>query len=51
MTVSMVSAIHWYVGLSTDTKPTDAPVGSRFYAFDGTPAWWIWDGSDWHDLT
>lgn len=50
MTVSLVTAIRWYVGLSTDTKPDDAPVGSRFFAFDGTPTWYVFDGTNWHAL-
>lgn len=48
MAVSLVTAIKWFVGLSTDDKPTDAPVGSRFFEFD-TPSWWVWDGADWHE--
>lgn len=45
MTVSLVTRIDWYVGLSTDTKP-DALVGSRFFEFD-TTTWYVFDGADW----
>lgn len=35
-----------YVGLSTDTKPTDAPVNSLFLELD-TGDFYYYDGSDW----
>jgi hypothetical protein len=48
MAVSLVTVIRWFVGLSTDTKPDDAPAGSRFLEFD-TPSWWIFDGANWQE--
>jgi len=50
MAVTQETRINWYVGLSTDDKPTGAPVGSRFIEFD-TPALFIFDGADWQDQT
>lgn len=35
-----------YVGLSTDTKPTDALVNSLFLELD-TGVFYYFDGSDW----
>ena len=49
MAVTLVSTIKRFVGLSTDDKPTDCPAGSRFFAFD-TPAHFVFDGTDWHQL-
>lgn len=49
MAVSRVTAIHRYIGLALDDKPTGVPVGSTFYAFDGTPATFVYDGTDWHE--
>jgi hypothetical protein len=46
VTVYRETGIHWYVGHSDDDKPEDAPPGSRFFEFD-TPAWYVFDGSDW----
>lgn len=48
MAVVLVTRINWYVGLSTDDKPTDALPGSRFFEFD-TPSWWIFDGENWQE--
>ena len=36
----------FYIGLSTDTKPTNVALGSRFFETD-TRAWYIFDSSDW----
>jgi len=39
--------IHYFTGLSTDTKPTDnAVLGDRFFETD-TRLWYIYDGSSW----
>lgn len=46
MAVSLVTTIRWFLGLSTDDKPTDCPPGSRFLEFD-TPLWFVFDGTDW----
>lgn len=48
MTVSLITRVSWYVGLSTDTKPTSALIGSYFFELD-TPSVWRWDGSDWYE--
>jgi hypothetical protein len=50
MAVTQEARIHWYVGLSTDDKPETARAGSRFFEFD-TPAWFVFDGTDWQDQT
>lgn len=34
MTTKRIHSIERYIGLSTDTKPTDAMVGSEFYEYD-----------------
>jgi len=52
MTVSLVTTIQRWIGLSTDTKPSsEVKVGSTFYELDtGQP--FIWDGDAWvEDLT
>lgn len=46
MTVSLLGAIKNFIGHSTDAKPTDAPAGSTFYAWD-TKKTFVFDGSDW----
>ena len=39
--------IHYFTGLSTDTKPTgNAVLGDRFFETD-TRLWYIYDGSSW----
>ncbi len=51
MAVQLITAIQNYQGLSSDTKPTDCPVGSKFYETDtgerfiylGTSDGWIED--------
>ena len=35
-----------WIGLSTDTKPATAEVGSRAYETN-TGEWYIWNGSSW----
>jgi hypothetical protein len=42
--------VHYFVGLSTDTKPTSTAVlGDRFFESD-TRLWYIYDGSTWSML-
>jgi len=51
MTVSLVTVINRYQGLSGDTKPTTGvPVGSTFYEVD-TGDWFVWDGDSWEAYT
>lgn len=47
MAVSLITRVNWYVGLSTDDKPTALP-GSYFFELD-TPSWWRFDGADWQE--
>lgn len=37
-----------YIGASTDTKPTNAPVGAIAYETD-TGLLYMWDGSNWQE--
>lgn len=46
MTVAPAGQATRTVGLSTDAKPTDKPVGSEFYEMD-TRADYIWNGTSW----
>lgn len=46
MTVSLVTTIQRWIGLSTDTKPTSAPEGSTFFETN-TGQGWVWDESNW----
>lgn len=48
MAVQLIGSIHNFVGLSTDTKPTEAPVGSTLEELN-TGKKFIWDGSTWVD--
>ena len=43
MAALLVTSIKTFVGLSTDTKPTDVPAGSRFFETD-TQSGFIFDG-------
>jgi len=49
MAVTMMQRPYRYIGLSTDTKPADVPVGSTFFETD-TGALYITnnDGTNWH---
>ena len=38
-----------FIGLSSDTKPSDAPAGSSYLETD-TGLIWRWDGHNWHNL-
>ena len=46
MTVTLVTVIQRWIGLSTDTKPTPTHIGSTFYETN-TGQNWIWDGTSW----
>lgn len=46
MTVVLVAHPVSYVGLSSDTKPSAPPAGSKFYELN-TGVWWIYDGEKW----
>lgn len=46
MTVVLITTVKTFVGVSGDTKPTDAPAGSTFYETD-TRAAHVYDGSAW----
>lgn len=46
MTVQLVATVQRFQGLSTDTKPTVAPVGSEFVETN-TSARYVWDGTSW----
>ncbi len=50
MTVSLVTTISRYQGVSGDSKPPDALVGSTFYEVD-TGDWFVWDGDSWEAYT
>jgi len=39
-----------YLGLSTDTKPTNVSAGSRFYETN-TGLWFIFTGATWTSLS
>ena len=39
--------IHRWTGLSTDTKPTEAPIGSTFYEYDTGKLFITYDGASW----
>jgi len=47
MTVQLVSSIKNFVGLSTDTKPTSAPVMSTFKESDTSSEYICYDGTNW----
>ena len=46
MAVKLVTGHQKWIGLSTDTKPIDGPVGSEFYELN-TGQGFIWNGSIW----
>jgi len=48
MAVKLLGNTQNFVGLSTDTKPTEAPVGSTLYHLN-TGEKFIWDGETWVD--
>lgn len=44
MTAQLVTTIQRWIGLSTDTKPTSAPVGSTFWEYDTKLRYVTYDG-------
>ena len=46
MTVALITHVKTFVGVSGDSKPTDAPAGSTFYETN-TKSKYIYDGSAW----
>jgi len=47
MTVKMMEVIQNFIGLSTDTKPTSASIGSTFYEYDTRSHHICYDGTNW----
>ena len=47
MTVSYITTMKKFVGLSTDTKPTDVPIGSSFWCYDTGVMLKTYDGTNW----
>lgn len=47
MAVKLMTTIKNFIGLSTDTKPTDAPTGSTFWAYDTGVLFKTYDGTNW----
>ncbi len=39
MTTQRIHSIEKFLGLSSDTKPTDSMVGSEFYSYDDKLTW------------
>lgn len=47
MAVYQVTTIKKFIGLSTDTMPTDVPIGSEFWARDNKTTYICYDGTNW----
>lgn len=47
MSVAKIGTTNRYTGLSTDTKPTDAPVGSTFFEYNTGVEYITYDGTNW----
>jgi hypothetical protein len=47
MTVKLITGIKNFIGLSTDSKPTDAPPGSTFWESNTNNYFKTHDGTDW----
>ena len=47
MSVLISSAKNDFVGLAADTKPTDVPVGSIYFAYDTHEKYITYDGTNW----
>jgi hypothetical protein len=47
MAVSLITTIKRFMGLSTDTKPTDVPSGSEFWEYDTNILFKTYDGTNW----
>lgn len=48
VTGSYTSELKW-IGLSTDTKPSGQPIGTRFYETD-TEKVYVYTGTDWSEV-
>jgi hypothetical protein len=47
MAVLLITNVKNFIGLSTDTKPTDAPPGSTFWSWDTGTLFKTYDGTSW----
>ncbi|KKM86988.1 hypothetical protein LCGC14_1273400 [marine sediment metagenome] len=47
MAVKFITSHKNFIGLSTDTKPTSVPVGSKFIEYDRTKTFITYDGTNW----
>ena len=47
MAVKFMATIKRWIGLSTDTKPTTVPVGSKFFEYDTRKTFLTYDGTNW----
>ena len=47
MSVSLITTVKHFIGLSTDSKPTDAPPGSDFWEYDTNVLYKTYDGTNW----
>lgn len=47
MAVILTTTIHHFMGLSTDIKPTDVPIGSDFWESDTNITYRCHDGTNW----
>jgi hypothetical protein len=45
--MTLITRIQNFIGASTDTKPTDVPVGSTFWCYDTNITWVTYDGTNW----
>lgn len=50
MAVKLITIINNYTGLSTDTKPMDVPVGSRFFEYNTKDRYITYDGTNWSKI-
>ena len=51
MTVTLTRVIQRFIGLSTDTKPTDVPIGSTFWEYNTRRLFETGDGTNWTTAT
>jgi len=47
MTVELIKEQRDWIGLSSDTKPTGAPIGSTFFEYDTLITYVSYDGTNW----
>ncbi len=47
MAVKFITSHKNFIGLSTDTKPTSVPVGSKFFEYDKIKTFITYDGTNW----